>query len=164
MRVTGSVHDDAADFAVAIHEVAHLVAGAQETPPFLFKVANLRPAPPNVAYLVPEKGRLKGDRAAAEADLLLTLAGPAASHRHDPQRAPEADISDYDQARRVAETLAEGGDRSAAEIMQTFERRAQEFVTENWDKILAIACAFLDLRTESKWLVDATRLNEALRS
>jgi hypothetical protein len=83
-----------------------VVAGALETPSYIYRLVVLRALRPNTAYAVAHRVR-RGDLV-DEADVLLTLAGPTASHRYELDRVPHEDNQRLCKCRSLARQISHG--------------------------------------------------------
>jgi hypothetical protein len=150
------------DTATAIHEAAHVVAGALETPPYLYRLVVLRALRPNTGFSFAHRARQRDDPADTERDLLLTLAGPAASHRYDPNRSPQQDVTDYENAVELAERIASARATSSASVLAASEHEAFLLVAGHWGQIEVVGDVFLREQRGAQWSLDSDQIRTAL--
>lgn len=90
---------------VALHEAAHAVVDAVLTPPLFYQEVVLSASGGNTGYSIAAANRVRGasydyslpeHQQEAKRDILVLMAGPAASKRLDPDRDRRVDESDYE--------------------------------------------------------------------
>ena len=150
------------DKATAIHEAGHAVAGALEDPPYLYRRVVLRALPPNTGFVFAHRARRREDLQDNQRNLLLTLTGPAASHRHDPDRSPYEDVSDYADAAELAERISAAEGVSSALVLAASEHQAFLLAQSRWDAIQSVGDAFLRGRVGTQWSLNSDQIREAL--